>query len=51
MGDYAFNGMFNLSGSDDWPIRNNRLEGNCNILKFYCFNVNIKYGNEHSCDS
>ena len=50
MGDNAFNRMFNLSNYYDWSIRINWLESNCYILKFYCFNVNTKYGNEYSCN-
>ena len=27
------------------------MESNCNIIKFYCINVNIKHGNEYSFNS
>ena len=29
-------------------LRFSRLEGNCNFIKFYCFDAYFKYGNEHS---
>ena len=35
--------------SNDWTCRFNWMEGNCNFIKFYRFNVNFKYGNEYSC--
>ena len=25
------------------------MESDCNFVKFYCFNVNIEYGDEHTC--
>ena len=27
------------------------MEGNCYFIKFYCFNVDIKHGNEYSFNS
>ena len=50
MGCDAIIGMCNLSNYNDWIIRFDRLESHSNLLKFYCFNAYIEYGNEYSCD-
>ena len=33
---------------NDWIVRFNWVEGNSNLIKLYCFNVNFEYGNEYS---
>ena len=48
MGCDAFIRLWCLSDYYDWFIRFNRLESDCNLIKLYCLDVNIKYGNEHS---
>ena len=48
MGNNAFIRMLDFSNSYDWFIRFNWLEGNSNFIKFYCIDVNFKYGNEYS---
>ena len=50
MGFNAFSGMFDFGNCNDWPIRINWMESNCDFLKFYCFNVDFKYGDEYSCN-
>ena len=49
MGYNAFIGLCNLCCHNDWIIRFNWMESNCYIIKLYCTNVNIKYGNEYTC--
>ena len=50
MGHHTAIGMFNFSSDNDWFTWFNRLEGYSYLLKLYCTDVNIKYGNEYSYD-
>ena len=48
MGHNAIDGLCYLRDHNDRFIRFVRLESNSDFVKFYCFNVNFKYGNEYS---
>ena len=51
MGYNAFVRLCNLSNNNDWIARFHWMESNSNFIKFYCINVNTKYGNEYSYNS
>ena len=48
MGSNAFTGMCDIGYYNDRLSRFDGLEGYSNIIKFYCIDVNTKYGNEHT---
>ena len=50
MGNNAIIRLCDISNYNDWIIRFNWLESNCDFIKLYCFDAHSKYGNEYSCD-